>query len=158
MRTLASLAVVVGAGFLVGLALTYWMLRRSALARAQAGFETWRAVDLRRVRRETLDLGRALVKARVGDALAGDTPALPFVAADARFLGHPVHYVVFDGHTEVKDRSAASLREVVFVSLVPRSCSPSPFIELVRECVAAGRVEWMTLSLPSAAPASGAGQ
>ena len=158
MSALAPLAVVAGAGFLVGLVITYWMLRRSALAGAQAGFETWRAVDLRRVRREALDLGRALVKVRVGDALAGDTPSLPFAPADARFLGHPVHYVVFDGHTEVKDRSAASLREVVFVSLVPRGTSPSPFVELVRECVAAGRVEWMTLSLPSAAPASVPGQ
>jgi len=153
MSTLASLALIIAVGFLVGFAVTAWLLRRSALGRAQARFETWRAVDLRRIRRQASDGDRAAVKGLVSDALAVDIEPLPFVGADARFLGHPVHYVVFDGHTEVKDRAAASLREVVFVSLVPRDSAPSPFVELIRECVTSGRVEWMTLRLPSPGPA-----
>jgi predicted Holliday junction resolvase-like endonuclease len=139
------LAVVVGVGFAVGVAITYALMRKAATSTAEARFEAWRATGIGKVRRAAVDGARAGAKETVGRAVALDLGTIPFVAADARFLGHPVHYLVFDGHTEVKDRAASSLREVVFLTLAPAGSPPSPFSELVRECVAGGRIAWMTL-------------
>ncbi|HEV2370385.1 MAG TPA: Holliday junction resolvase-like protein [Acidimicrobiales bacterium] len=140
------------AGALTGAFVGYTMLRRSAWSEAQARFEAWRAGDVHRLRLAAVADGRAELKLAVGRQVAGGLPALPFAAADARFIGDPVAFVVFDGHTDVKDRNAADLRAVCFVALGSASYTTSE-AELVRECVADGRVRWETLSLGSRRPA-----
>ena len=69
---------------------------------------------------------------------------LPYVAADVRFVGDPVTFVVFDGHTEVKDGAGGDLRGVSFLEVE----SSEEDSLLVAECVDAGRVEWLTVRLP----------
>ena len=151
MTHVVSLAILTAGGLVAGVAITLALMRRSALDKAEARFELWRTAGLRQMRQAAVDEGRAVVKQRLSDVLAVDMEPIPFTGADVRFVGHPVHYVVFDGHTEVKDGDASQLREVVFVSLVQRGRTSSPFSRLVEECVAKGRVAWMTLSVPSTA-------
>jgi predicted Holliday junction resolvase-like endonuclease len=148
-----AIALLVGlvAGVIVGAGLTYALLRKSSLTRAQGEFDSWHATELRRLRREALADGRADLKHRVGDEVTASLEKFPFVAADVRFIGDPVAFVVFDGHTEVKDRSANELRTVAFVS-VSHGSTPSRESLLVKECVADGRVSWRTLTLPGSGP------
>lgn len=135
-------------GLLVGLILTSVLLHRSATARARDRFEAWRAGEGAGLRRRTLTAARGGIKADVATGLAVAVEAFPFEASDARFVGDPVAFVVFDGHTEVKDRASPSLRGISFVTMgAPRSEGEDPGL-LVAECVAGGRVEWMTLRLP----------
>jgi predicted Holliday junction resolvase-like endonuclease len=91
------------------------------------------------------------LKRQLADDLALDIATFPFAAADARFLGNPVHYVVFDGHTEVKDRSADSLRGIVFLSVDDVTADSSRSgLRLVADCIKKGHVRWMTISMPQA--------
>jgi predicted Holliday junction resolvase-like endonuclease len=142
---LLSLAVGLLAGFLI----TYLLLRRSSISLAEGQFQASQASELRRIRHEELDTRRGDLKRQIGDDLGVEAESFPFEAADARFIGHPVHYVVFDGHTEIKDRSLDSLRGVIFVSLRSDQ-SPAFESQLVEECVAAGRLRWMTMPIPFA--------
>lgn len=145
-----------GAGLVAGAGAAYVLLRRWALARARGRFEAWRASELPGVRRRAAGRQRGGLKAAVGDDLRAGSLArlgtLPFEAADARFLGDPVTFVVFDGHTDVKDRAGAALRGVSFVTVAPGAPAggvPCPGADalLVAECVAGGRVEWLTVRL-----------
>jgi len=134
-------------GLLAGVIVTIVLMRRGAEAQARGRFESWRATDIRRIRRDAVDTERSTLKDRVGGELAQQMEPFPFVPADTRFIGNPVQFVVFDGHTEVKDRSAETLRGVVFVSVNDDASAGNADRELVEECVAGGRLSWLTLSM-----------
>ena len=135
-------------GIAAGLVLTTALLHRSAVARARDRFDAWRAGEETGIRRTTLASARGGIKAEVARGLADVVDALPFEASDVRFLGDPVAFVVFDGHTEVKDRASPDLRGVSFVSMAAGPVDGDDVGLLVAECVAGGRVEWLTLRLP----------
>lgn len=146
-----------GAGVVAGGLVAFVLLRRWALARARRRFEVWRVSELPALRRRAAGHERGDVKAAVGEDLRAGGPvglaALPFEPADARFVGDPVTFVVFDGHTDVKDRAGAAVHGVSFVTVAPEGPNgggPSPDADalLVAECVAGGRVEWLTARLP----------
>jgi predicted Holliday junction resolvase-like endonuclease len=141
----AGAAVGVLVGLIAGLVLAYALLRSSARTQARGEFQTWRAKELRSIRRKALAESRAEAKERVGEDLAADVEQFPFAAADARFLGDPIAFVVFDGHTEVKDRSMDILRTVAFVAITA-GAEATPDSLLVEECLADGRVEWLTIT------------
>jgi predicted Holliday junction resolvase-like endonuclease len=135
-------------GVVAGIVLTAVLLHRSAAARARDRFEAWRADERAGLRHRTLAAARGGIKAEVAEGFADVVDAFPFEASDARFVGDPVAFVVFDGHTEVKDRASPSLRGVSFVTMAaPDGDGDDPGL-LVAECVAGARVEWLTLRLP----------
>lgn len=135
-------------GALVGVVLTAVLLHRSASARARDRFGAWRADESAGLRRRTLTGARGGIKADVATGLAEVVEAFPFEASDARFVGDPIAFVVFEGHTEVKDRAAPSLRGISFVTMGPPCFDGDDPGLLIAECVAGGRVDWMTLRLP----------
>ena len=135
-------------GALTGLAVTAVLLHRSAAARARDRFEAWRADERGRIRRRSLTASRGGIKAEVAGRLSDLVDTFPFEASDVRFVGDPVAFVVFDGHTEVKDRAAPGLRGISFVTVGSAGGDGEDPGLLVAECVAGGRVEWMTLRLP----------
>lgn len=145
---MADLLTAAGVGVLFGLVLTAVLLHRWASARARDRFVAWRADERAGLRRHTLTAARGGIKADVAIGLAELLEAFPFEACDARFVGDPVAFVVFDGHTEVKDRAAPTLRGISFVTMGPPELDRDDPGLLVAECVASGRVEWMTLRLP----------
>lgn len=133
-------------GLLAGAVLTVWLLWRAAHARAAADVAVTLARETPRLRREAAGAGRAAIKARLGTSVA---PELPFAAADVRFVGDPVHLAVFDGHTDVKDGAARALHEVCLVTVTRAGAPVGVGAVLVEECVAAGRVRWLTISVPA---------
>jgi len=134
------------AGLAAGWVLASVLLRRAALDEARAQFDAWRMADVGRIRRVALNGARFGLKSRTGSGAMGPLVGLPFIAADCRFLGDPVAFVVFDGHSEVKDHAAEALREIVFVSVGdPRN--PTDEAALVAECIARGNLRWETLTL-----------
>jgi predicted Holliday junction resolvase-like endonuclease len=137
-------------GFALGVVSLIALRRRIEERQARYRFERWTAADRRRAVRYGVDRGRAGIKDQLGVDLAPQLTAFPFEASDIRFLGHPSHFVVFDGHTDVKDRRSEEFAEVVFVTVRPDPATPSASDEmadadLLDECLRAGRVRWSTL-------------
>jgi len=153
-----SVGVALGIGAVLGLFAGMALLRRSAAIRAEGLFRTWRAEEAGALTRAAADASRLDGKTNVSAGLAGDR-ALPFLAADAHFVGHPVHLVVFDGDSEVKAGALDDLRSIAFVH-VPDLSRAGPRGEersladaaLIAECLTAGRVRWETTRHPAASP------
>ncbi|MFB0500543.1 MAG: Holliday junction resolvase-like protein, partial [Candidatus Hadarchaeaceae archaeon] len=87
-------------GLLIGIFLTYTYLR----GRLAVQFERWKAEFEERIRREVLERSRAVLKGRIGEQLAPLLPMFKHEPADARFIGSPVDYLVFDGYKEGEPR------------------------------------------------------
>mgnify|MGYP006300419505 CR=1 FL=1 len=58
---------------------------------------------IRHARRQSTDQSRAVLKGKMAEQIAPMLPGFAYWPADARFLGNPVDYVVFNGYSIAKD-------------------------------------------------------
>ncbi|TMI96961.1 MAG: hypothetical protein E6H01_13545 [Bacillati bacterium ANGP1] len=72
-----------------------------------------------------------------------------FNPKDARFLGSPVDFVVFDG------LCTGDVKRVVFVEVKTGASDLTPRERRVRDAVRNGQVEWLELRLPLPLPPTG---
>lgn len=113
--------------FLVALS-AWWRQRRS----------------LRAAVADSLDRSRSVLRGQVAEHFAPFLPGFPFNPKDARFLGQPVDYLVFDG------LAASDGRDEVTVVLVEIKTGQSALTgreAALRRAVEAGRVRWLTLRM-----------
>ena len=122
----AALGVVIG--LLVGLVYFLW----------------WKARYTRALREDAVVRSQAVITGKVSEQLLPYLPGFHFNPRDARFLGSPVDFVVFDG------LDAGALRRVVFVEVKTGEAVLSNRERQVRDVVQGGEVEWTELRLTSA--------
>ncbi len=112
-------------------------------------FLLWKARYTRAVRRDTLQRSLAVTAGKVFEQLVPYLPGFPFNPKDARFLGSPVDFVVFDGLDD------GDVRRVVFLEVKTGAAELSPRERRVRDAVREARVEWLDLRLPADSPTPG---
>lgn len=123
-------------GLLIGIFLTYIYLR----GRLAVQFERWKAEFGERIRQEVLERSRAVLKGRIGEQLAPLLPMFKHEPANARFIGSPVDYVVFDGY---KERDP---RRIVFIDVkTGKTATLSPIERKLKRVIEQGKVEWETI-------------
>lgn len=127
-------ALCVGALAYLRLALAYLRYR---------GDHPYGEAEMEAARRDSVRRSRAVMAGRGAEQLAPHLPAFSerFEAADARFLGAPVDYVVFDG------LAGGALREVVLVEVKTGGSRLSANERQVRAAIEAGRVGYRVLRL-----------
>jgi predicted Holliday junction resolvase-like endonuclease len=91
----------------------------------------------RAVRKDAVQRSQAVVAGKVFEQLTPYLPGFSFNPKDARFLGSPVDFVVFDGLDE------GELRRVVFVEVKTNAATLSPRERSVRDAIRERRVEWL---------------
>jgi len=104
-------------------------------------FLWWKARYTREVRRDAVRRSLAVVTGKVSEQLVPYWPQFPFAPRDARFLGAPVDFIVFDGLSE------GAVRRVVFVEVKTGDARVTPRERGIRDAVDRGAVEWMELRL-----------
>ncbi len=104
-------------------------------------FFLWKARYTRAVRRDTLQRSLAVTAGKVFEQLVPYLPGFPFNPKDARFLGSPVDFVVFDGLND------GDVRRVVFLEVKTGASELSPRERRVRDAVRNAQVEWLELRI-----------
>jgi len=99
-------------------------------------FLVWRVGYTRAVRLDAVQRSQAVTAGKVFEQLVPYLPGFGFNPKDARFLGSPVDFVVFDGLSE------GAVRRVVFIEVKTGSADLSRRERQVRDAVAARQVEW----------------
>jgi predicted Holliday junction resolvase-like endonuclease len=99
----------------------------------------WKLRYTRAVRRDAVQRSEAVTLGKVYEQLVPYLPDFAFNPKDARFLGTPVDFVVFDGLNE------GDVRRVVFVEVKTGNAGLSTRERRVREAVQARHVEWEEL-------------
>ena len=125
-------------GVIVGALLTYVCLRE----RMAVELHRWKAEFEERIRRDVLERSRAVLKGRIGEQLTPLLPMFKHEPADARFIGSPVDYVIFDGHSEGEPR------RVIFVDVkTGKSAALSPIQRKLKQVIERKRVQWETIHI-----------
>ena len=106
-------------------------------------FVVWRAKHAGAIRADAVAKSRAVTVGKVSEQLVPYLPGFGYNPKDARFLGSPVDFVVFDG------LDAGALERVVFLEVKTGGAALSTRERQVRDAIASGRITWDELRISS---------
>ncbi|MFW9934754.1 MAG: Holliday junction resolvase-like protein [Candidatus Thorarchaeota archaeon] len=93
------------------------------------------------IRKDALTRSRAVLKGKIGEQMAPLLDAFPFQPADARFIGSPVDYIVFDGYSQKNPR------EIVLIDIKTGNAQLSSTERRIAQLVNTKRIRWMTIRI-----------
>jgi predicted Holliday junction resolvase-like endonuclease len=135
--------------FLLGLVAAYLFFRQRISVieeRARNDLERWKLECTQDIRKDSVNRSRSTLKGRISEQMAPLLPEFPFSPADARFIGNPIDFVVFDGYTKAKDEKGDAI-SVVLVEVKKGKGKLTREETLIKKAVEEGRVSWRTITL-----------
>jgi len=111
----------------------------TALAEKEAKimFDTWRHEKEKDIRQDAIKKSKAVTGGKITEHFVPFFHEFPFNPNDARFLGSPIDFVVFDGLDDDEDI------DVIFVEVKTGVSSLSRRERRVRDAIKEGRVTWV---------------
>jgi predicted Holliday junction resolvase-like endonuclease len=114
--------------------------------RARNDLERWKIECTNEIRKDSVNRSRSTLKGRISEQMAPLLPEFPYSPADARFIGNPIDFVVFDGYTKVKDEKGDVIN-VVLVEVKKGKGKLTREESLIQRAVEEGRVSWKMVLL-----------
>lgn len=100
------------------------------------------------LRDEVLERSRATLKGRVAEQIVPFLVEFKYNPSDARFIGSPIDYVIFDGYTDLKDRKTDRGITVILADIkTGKSADLTPEQRKIRAALEQKRVKWETIHL-----------
>lgn len=112
-------------------------MERQVSEKAETLFRTWKIDEEKKIRQDAVKKSEAVTRGKVTEHLIPYFPDFEYNPKDARFLGTPVDFIVFDGLSE------GEMNKVVFVEVkTGKTGALSPREKLVRDCIGRGKVSY----------------
>jgi predicted Holliday junction resolvase-like endonuclease len=142
--------------------------QKDAIAQAQALFQTWREREIETIRKAQRDVAdgeannklnewkteqtksiskdaiqrsQSIILGNVTQHLIPYLPEFIYNPKDARFIGSPIDFIIFDGLSD----DNGEVKEVVFVEIKTNKSSLSPRERQVKRAIEARSVRWVEL-------------
>ncbi len=135
--------------FILGIVAAYFFFRLqigAIEAQARNDLERWKIECTSTIRKDSVNRSRSTLKGRISEQMGPLLPDFPFSSADARFIGNPIDFVVFDGYTSVKDDGGDRIN-IVLVEVKKGKGRLTREETLIKKAVEEGRVSWQTIFL-----------
>lgn len=142
-------------GVCIGAVLTTLILSNSRNGRIRAEYEKYIAElelehqqALTHAQKRSVNTSRAVLKGKMAEQLAPIMPEFQYLPSDAKFLGDPVDYVVFDGYTDYRDGDGrAEDIEVVLIDIKSGGARLTRGQQAIAQAIAEGRVRFETIRI-----------
>jgi predicted Holliday junction resolvase-like endonuclease len=142
-------------GVCIGVVLTTLILSNSRNGRIRAEYEKYIAElelehqqALTHAQKRSVNTSRAVLKGKMAEQLAPIMPEFQYLPSDAKFLGDPVDYVVFDGYTDYRDGDGrAEDIEVVLIDIKSGGARLTKGQQAIAQAIAEGRVSFETIRI-----------
>ncbi len=96
---------------------------------------------LKKARDRSIDGSRAVIKGKLAEQFAPILPGFQYLPSDARFIGDPIDYIIFNGYTETKDNGGNDL-EIVILDVKTGQASLSRTQQAIAKAIREGRVRF----------------
>lgn len=113
--------------------------RELALREARNKLNEWMQEHEKNIRRDAVQRSQAVTTGKVVEHLVPYLPNFNYNPKDARFIGSPVDFVVFDGLNFDEDDQLT----IVFVEIKTGMATLTRRERMVRDAIKAGRVKWV---------------
>lgn len=148
------------AGIILGSSITYYILQKSQQSKIIKEYESQIQIlkqrhqqDIKEAKNRSIDGSRAVIKGKIAEQLAPVLPNFKYLPSDARFIGDPVDYIVFNGYTDLKDNGGSeSNLEVIILDIKTGNASLSQFQQAIFKAIAAGKVRFEVIRPDSSDP------
>lgn len=147
------MAMLIGAA--IGVVLTTLILSHSRNGRIKAEYERYiteleleHQQALAQAQKRSVNTSRAVLKGKMAEQLAPIMPQFEYLPSDAKFLGDPVDYVVFDGYTDLRDgEGRAEDIEIVLIDIKSGGARLTKGQVAIAQAIQAGRVRFETVRI-----------
>ena len=147
------MAMLIGAA--IGVVLTTLILSHSRNGRIKAEYERYIAElelehqqALAQAQKRSVNTSRAVLKGKMAEQLAPIMPQFEYLPSDAKFLGDPVDYVVFDGYTDLRDgKGRPEDIEIVLIDIKSGGARLTKGQVAIAQAIQAGRVRFETVRI-----------
>ena len=147
------MAMLIGAA--IGVVLTTLILSHSRNGRIKAEYERYIAElelehqqALAQAQKRSVNNSRAVLKGKMAEQLAPIMPQFEYLPSDAKFLGDPVDYVVFDGYTDLRDGEGRPEDiEIVLIDIKSGGARLTKGQVAIAQAIQAGRVRFETVRI-----------
>ncbi len=142
-------------GGCIGVVMTTLILSNSRNGRIQAEYQQYIAeLELEHqqalldAQKRSVNTSRAVLKGKMAEQFAPILPEFQYLPSDAKFLGDPVDYVVFDGYTDFRDGDgSAEDIEVVLIDIKSGGARLTRGQQAIAEAIREGRVRFETIRI-----------
>jgi len=142
-------------GACIGVVLTTIILSQTRNGRIKAEYEQYIAElelehqqSLIAAQKHSVNTSRAVLKGKMAEQLAPIMPEFQYLPSDAKFLGDPVDYVVFDGYTDFRDGEGdAEDIEVILIDIKSGGARLTKGQQAIARAVQEGRVRFETIRI-----------
>jgi len=142
-------------GGCIGVVITTMILSNTRNGRIQAEYEKYIAeLELEHkqalldAQKRSVNTSRAVLKGKMAEQFAPILPEFRYLPSDAKFLGDPVDYVVFDGYTNFRDGDGTvDDIEVILLDIKSGGARLSKGQQAIAQAVREGRVRFETLRI-----------
>jgi predicted Holliday junction resolvase-like endonuclease len=112
----------------------------------RAELERWKVEVSGEIRSDAVNRSRSTLKGKIAEQLAPVLPGFLFNPADARFIGSPIDYIIFDGLTEVADDKKRSIR-IVFMDVKQGGSTLTRTQRVIKKAIEDKSVSWETFRI-----------
>ncbi len=110
-----------------------------ATREAQVLLQQWIDENSKTIRQDAIQRSQSVITGKVTEHFIPFLPEFTFNPKDARFIGSPVDFVVFDGLDE------DNLREILFIEVKTGSSSLNKRQRYIKEAIQGNRVRWIEM-------------
>jgi predicted Holliday junction resolvase-like endonuclease len=141
-------------GFSIGLALAvlvYLIMKiqlRHRIEMVEKEFRLTWAEQESTIRKDAADRSRFVLKGKIAEHMVPlYREVFKYDPSDARFIGAPIDYLIFDGYTAVKDMNSDEPITVILADIKTGNAKLNRTERKIKEAVEQGRVRWETIQL-----------
>ena len=155
MRNTMSIWMAMLIGACIGIVLTTIILSGTRNGRIKAEYEQYIAElelehqeALVKAQKRSVNTSRAVLKGKMAEQMAPIMPEFQYLPSDAKFLGDPVDYVVFDGYTDFRDGDGrAEDVEVVLIDIKSGGARLTKGQMAIAQAIRDGKVRFETVRI-----------
>jgi len=115
-------------------------MRRSINSEYRIILEKWKKEFEKEIRKDAADRSRSTLIGKITEHFIPYLPDFAYNPQDARFLGAPIDFIIFDGLSE------GEIKEIVFVEVKTNKGSLSKRERQLRDVLKSRRVRWMQMT------------
>ncbi len=150
-----SLWVAMLIGVCLGVVITTVVLSNTRNGKIKAEYERYIAElelehqqALAMAKKRSVNTSRAVLKGKMAEQLAPIMPEFHYLPSDAKFLGDPVDYVIFNGYSEFRDGEGhADNIEVILMDIKSGGARLTKGQQAIAQAIREGRVRFETIRI-----------
>ncbi len=142
-------------GACIGVVLTTLILSQTRNGKIKAEYERYigelqleHQQAWSQAQKRSVNTSRAVLKGKMAEQFAPILPEFQYLPSDAKFLGDPVDYVVFDGYTDLRDgQGRADDVEIVLIDIKSGGARLTKGQQAIAQAIQQGRIRFETIRI-----------